>query len=103
MKFFFEKSRFFSVIRISKSGYGLYITGHPGNQRAQQVHLIRTHHGDQKVSFFCRTLARGKCSVSYKLKAETPGVVSALPATGEAMYAPELKANSDEFKIETRD
>jgi uncharacterized protein YfaS (alpha-2-macroglobulin family) len=73
-------------------------SGYNGNEIGAYVEFR-----DQKVSFFCRTLARGKCSVSYKLKAETPGVVSALPATGEAMYAPELKANSDEFKIETRD
>ncbi|MBR0236547.1 MAG: alpha-2-macroglobulin [Thermoguttaceae bacterium] len=73
-------------------------SGYNGNEIGAYVEFR-----DQKVSFFCRTLARGKCSVSYKLKAETPGVVSALPATGEAMYAPELKANSDEFKIETKD
>ena len=44
-------------------------------------------------------LARGKHSVSYRLRAETPGRFSALPARGYAMYAPELKANSDEIKL----
>ena len=54
---------------------------------------------DQKVCFFVRRLARGQHSVSYRLRAETPGRFSALPARGYAMYAPELKANSDEIKL----
>jgi hypothetical protein len=54
---------------------------------------------DEKVAFFVRRLARGKHSLSYRLFAETPGVFSALPAKAEAMYAPELKANSNEQKL----
>ncbi len=54
---------------------------------------------DQKVTFFVRSLARGRHSLSYRMRAETPGKFSALPTRGEAMYAPELKANSDEIKI----
>jgi uncharacterized protein YfaS (alpha-2-macroglobulin family) len=54
---------------------------------------------DQKVCFFVRRLARGRHSVSYRLRAEIPGRFSALPARGYAMYAPELKANSDEIKL----
>lgn len=54
---------------------------------------------DEKVAFFLRQLARGKHSVSYRLYAETPGRFSALPTRAHAMYAPELKANSDEIKI----
>jgi len=33
------------------------------------------------------------------MRAETPGRFSALPARGSAMYAPELQANSVEFKV----
>ncbi|MCA9087361.1 MAG: alpha-2-macroglobulin, partial [Planctomycetaceae bacterium] len=58
---------------------------------------------DEKVAFFLRTLARGKHSVSYRLRAETPGKFSALPTNGYAMYAPELKANSDEMKLRIAD
>ncbi|MFP6872709.1 MAG: MG2 domain-containing protein [Verrucomicrobiales bacterium] len=58
---------------------------------------------DQKVTFFVRSLARGKHSLSYRMRAETPGKFSALPTRGEAMYAPELKANSDEIKISIAD
>ena len=54
---------------------------------------------DREVCFFLRTLPRGSHSLSYRLRAETPGSYSALPARAEAMYAPELKANSDEFKL----
>jgi uncharacterized protein YfaS (alpha-2-macroglobulin family) len=44
-------------------------------------------------------LARGKHSVSYRLRAEIPGKFSALPARASAMYAPELQGNSDEMKL----
>jgi uncharacterized protein YfaS (alpha-2-macroglobulin family) len=58
---------------------------------------------DQKVCFFVRRLARGQHSVSYRLRAEIPGRFSALPARAYAMYAPELKANSDEIKLIVND
>src|SRR6185312_432198 len=54
---------------------------------------------DNRVAFFARTIARGKHSVSYRLRAEIPGKFSALPAKASAMYAPELKGNSNEFKV----
>ncbi|MCA9055855.1 MAG: alpha-2-macroglobulin, partial [Planctomycetaceae bacterium] len=58
---------------------------------------------DEKVAFFLRTLARGKHSVSYRVRAETPGKFSALPTRAYAMYAPELKANSEELKLSITD
>ena len=33
------------------------------------------------------------------MRAEIPGSFSALPTRAEAMYAPELRANSDEIKL----
>jgi uncharacterized protein YfaS (alpha-2-macroglobulin family) len=54
---------------------------------------------DRKVCFFVSRLARGRHSVSYRLRAEIPGKFSALPTRAYAMYAPELKANSDEIKL----
>ena len=54
---------------------------------------------DDRVCFFVRALARGKHSVAYRMRAEIPGKFSALPARASAMYAPELKGNSDEIKI----
>ncbi len=58
---------------------------------------------DDRVSFFLQELARGQHSINYRLRAETPGKMSALPATIEAMYSPELVGNSDEFKLRVTD
>ncbi len=58
---------------------------------------------DDRVCFFVRVLARGKHSVSYRMRAEIPGKFSALPARASAMYAPELKGNSDEIKLVIED
>jgi len=55
------------------------------------------------VAFFVRQLARGRHNLSYRMKAEIPGKFSALPTKVEAMYAPELKANSDEGKYQIID
>ena len=54
---------------------------------------------DERVTLFARRLARGKHSVNYRMRAEIPGSYSALPTKAYAMYAPELKGNSDEMKI----
>jgi len=54
---------------------------------------------DERVCFFTRILPRGTHSVSYRMRAEIPGRFSALPTRASAMYAPELKANSDELKL----
>lgn len=58
---------------------------------------------DNRVAFFVRSLARGKHSVSYRMRAEIPGKFSALPARAYAMYAPELKGNSREIKLVVED
>jgi uncharacterized protein YfaS (alpha-2-macroglobulin family) len=58
---------------------------------------------DNRVAFFVRALARGKHSLAYRMRAESPGQFSALPANGYAMYAPELKGNSNEIKLEITD
>lgn len=62
---------------------------------------MEMHH--ERTSFFVRQLARGSHSLKYRLRAEIPGSFSALPTIAEAMYAPELKANSDEMKIKVKD
>ena len=54
---------------------------------------------DNRVAMFVTRLARGKHSLSYRMRAETPGKFSALPTKAMAMYAPELKGNSDEIKL----
>jgi hypothetical protein len=69
-------------------------SGYTGNAMGAYVEFR-----DQKVCFFVQSLARGKHSVSYRLRAEVPGRFSALPTRAYAMYAPELKGNSDEIKL----
>src|SRR5256885_12227315 len=73
-------------------------SGYNGNDLGAYMELR-----DERVCFFARSLARGKHSVAYRLRAEVPGTFSALPARASAMYAPELKANSDEAKLNIRD
>jgi uncharacterized protein YfaS (alpha-2-macroglobulin family) len=73
-------------------------SGYNGNELGAYV-----EYRDEKVALFCRALARGEHSVSYRLRAEIPGKFSALPAKASAMYAPELRANSDEFKVRIED
>lgn len=58
---------------------------------------------DEKVSLFVQRLPRGRHNLSYRLRAEIPGKFSALPTRAEAMYAPELRANSDEMKFKISD
>ncbi|HLQ45274.1 MAG TPA: alpha-2-macroglobulin, partial [Planctomycetaceae bacterium] len=69
-------------------------SGYNGNEMHAYVEFR-----DERVAFFVRALARGKHSLSYRLRAEIPGKFSALPTKASAMYAPELKANSDEIKL----
>lgn len=74
-----------------RSGYG-------GNALGAYLELR-----DERVSLFVRQLPRGKHSLSYRMRAEIPGRFSALPSRGYAMYAPELKANSEEIKLIVED
>ena len=73
-------------------------SGYNGNSLGAYLELR-----DDRVSLFVARLARGKHSVSYRLRAEIPGKFSALPTKASAMYAPELKANSDEIKLRIGD
>jgi uncharacterized protein YfaS (alpha-2-macroglobulin family) len=73
-------------------------SGYNGNDMAAYMELR-----DDRVSFFVRALARGKHSVRYRLRAEIPGKFSALPTRASAMYAPELRGNSDEMKVAITD
>ncbi len=54
---------------------------------------------DETVDFFIHALPRGTSTLRYQLRAETPGTFKALPATAEAMYAPELRGNSEDLRL----
>jgi uncharacterized protein YfaS (alpha-2-macroglobulin family) len=58
---------------------------------------------DNRTAFLVRALPLGKHNLTYRLRAEIPGKFSALPANANAMYAPELRANSDEMKLGVED
>jgi hypothetical protein len=73
-------------------------SGYTGNEMGAYVEFR-----DNRVAMFVRALARGKHSMSYRMRAEIPGQFSALPTRAWAMYAPELKANSDEIKLKVED
>ncbi len=73
-------------------------SGYTGNALGAYVEFR-----DRSVNFFARRVARGKHSISYRMRAEIPGRFSALPTRAWAMYAPELKANSDEIKLKVTD
>jgi uncharacterized protein YfaS (alpha-2-macroglobulin family) len=49
-------------------------SGYNGNEMGAYV-----EYRDERVALFCRTVARGQHSVSYRLRAEIPGKFSALP------------------------
>jgi alpha-2-macroglobulin len=55
---------------------------------------------DRTVDFFIRALPRGKHTLRYQLRAEAPGVYKALPAIAEGVYAPELRGNSEDLRME---
>ncbi|MBI1310729.1 alpha-2-macroglobulin [bacterium] len=73
-------------------------SGYTGNEMGAYV-----EYHDEKVALFVRALPRGLHSVSYRLRAEIPGMFHALPTQASAMYAPELKANSDEIRLSVTD
>lgn len=50
-------------------------------------------------SSFVRYLIHGKPVIQYRMRAEIPGTFHAFPTKGSAMYAPELRANSDEAVV----
>jgi uncharacterized protein YfaS (alpha-2-macroglobulin family)/tetratricopeptide (TPR) repeat protein len=58
---------------------------------------------DEKVVFFIGLLEQGDHILRYKLRAETPGTFHALPTSGYAMYAPEVRAISDEMRLKIND
>ncbi len=58
---------------------------------------------DTKTVFFIGLLEQGDHILRYKLRAETPGTFHALPTNGYAMYAPEVKAISDEMRLKIED
>lgn len=58
---------------------------------------------DQKVANFVDHVPQGYWELRYEMRAETPGTFNALPAKAEAMYIPEIKANSTNHRLQVID
>jgi uncharacterized protein YfaS (alpha-2-macroglobulin family) len=54
---------------------------------------------DRKVAMFVDHLDQGLWEIRYMLRAEVPGTFHALPLLGQAMYVPDIRANSDEVRL----
>jgi uncharacterized protein YfaS (alpha-2-macroglobulin family) len=57
---------------------------------------------DRKVAMFASRLPQGVWEIRYTLRAEVPGSFHALPLMGQAMYVPEIRANSDEVRVNVK-
>jgi uncharacterized protein YfaS (alpha-2-macroglobulin family) len=55
---------------------------------------------DRKVALFIDRLPQGVWELRYELRAEVPGHFHGLPVMGQAMYVPEIKANSAETRLD---
>ncbi|HEX4265047.1 MAG TPA: alpha-2-macroglobulin family protein [Verrucomicrobiae bacterium] len=58
---------------------------------------------DRKVALFIDKLPEGTWELRYDFRAEVPGKFHALPVLGQAMYVPEIRANSAELRINVED
>ena len=58
---------------------------------------------DEKVVFFISWLQQGSHKVSYRMRAEMPGRIHAMPCRAEAMYAPKLGGISDSWRVQVSD
>ena len=54
---------------------------------------------DDKTAFFVSRLPQGRRVLRYRVRAEAPGTFHALPTNGYAIYAPEVRATSDEMRV----
>ena len=58
---------------------------------------------DRKTALFIDHLPQGVWRVQYEYRAEVPGKFHALPVLGQAMYVPEIRANSVELRVTVED
>ena len=69
-------------------------SGYNGNELGAYVEFR-----DERVTLFVSALARGRHSLSYRLRAEIPGQFSALPDQGIRDVRPRVEGEFDEMKI----
>ena len=57
---------------------------------------------DDRIAFFARALSKGRHVIEYNLRAQTPGTCRALPTLVQAMYSPDIEAETAEDKLEIK-
>ena len=57
---------------------------------------------DDRIAFFARTLSKGHHVIEYNLRAQTPGMCRALPTLVQAMYSPNITAETAEDRLEIK-
>ncbi|HSI86410.1 MAG TPA: alpha-2-macroglobulin family protein, partial [Candidatus Methylacidiphilales bacterium] len=98
-----KKPAGFEAVQV-KSGEPAYARQDTGDGKFQGPSTwIYQELRDQHVAFFITALPNGKHQITYELRAETPGVFHGLPTMGHAMYVPEIRCNSDEFRVTVQD
>ena len=86
-----------------KSGEGeAIVLDSKGRETNEKVSLYQEFR-DQKAAFFISKLKQGKYLIRYELRAEVPGEFHAMPNQTHAMYVPEIRANSDEMRMNIED
>jgi len=58
---------------------------------------------DDRVVLFASRVPKGKSRIVYRFRAEAPGEFHALPLIGYLMYAPDIRANSAEWRVKITD
>ncbi|MCQ2403190.1 MAG: MG2 domain-containing protein [Lentisphaeria bacterium] len=57
---------------------------------------------ERGAKFYLRNMARGQSNAFYRIRAQLCGTVTALPAKGYGIYAPELKCNGEQQTLNTK-
>lgn len=68
-----------------------------------EARLVYPEWRDRKAALFADRLPAGFWELRYEFRAEVPGDFHALPVVAQAMYVPELRANSAELRVRVRD
>ncbi|MGN0878801.1 MAG: alpha-2-macroglobulin family protein [Oligosphaeraceae bacterium] len=58
---------------------------------------------DDATRFYLQRLPQGRHQMTYQLRAETPGRFCALPAQLKAVYAPDIRGNSEAIRLKVKE
>lgn len=85
------------------AGCDLNDRGDPDDAESWQNWWAASDPRDDHIAFFARHIERGKSVLEYNLRASAPGVYAALPALAQAMYAPQVKAETAATTVQITD